>query len=763
MLGIPNTISFAIMKKVLLFVSCIIFGAFNMPGYAQWVIAGNVVAHGHPVAGVTIYVDGKKESVSDTLGTFRFTVPRSGAYRLSTSAVGFFDYEMELQLNGSRDDILIDLSKAQGELDAVVVSGTMRPVKRLESVVPVEVYTQAFLKQNPTVNIFEALQTINGVRPQLNCSVCNTGDIHINGLEGPYTMVLIDGMPMVSSLGSVYGLSGIPNSLIERIEVVKGPASSLYGSEAIGGLINIITKDPLVAPRFSMDAFATDWQQINADVGWKRSTKRTQLLTGINYFNFQNRKDENGDGFTDVPLQQRISFFQKWQMKRKANRSFSIAGRWLYEDRWGGQMNWQKKFRGSDIVYGESIFTTRAELMANYQLPVREKINFNFSFVHHDQNSAYGKLHFLASQEIAFGQLVWDKTLGSNSLLAGTVLKYERYNDNSPAIISHANRLLPGFFVENEYSFSKKHTVLVGLRYDYSAVHGHIFTPRFAYKLSPNKENLLRVNAGTGYRVVNVFTEDHAALSGAREVQILSDLKPEQSYNLNLNYIRKFFFASGDVWLLDGTVFYSFFHNKIVPDYDSDPSKIIYDNISGYAVSKGVSFNTEVNFLNGLKLMAGATWMENTKTENGRTEQQVLTEKFSGTWTAAYRCTGLPIRFDYTGNVYGPMRLPLLGDFDPRPAMSPWWSIQNLQITFDGFYKAEIYGGVKNLFGFTPAKDIPFLIARAHDPFDKNVVFDDAGKAVVTPENPYGLIFDPSYIYAPNQGRHFFIGFRYKW
>lgn len=90
---------------------------------------------------------------------------------------------------------------------------------------------------------------VNGVQPQLNCNVCNTGDIHINGMEGPYTMITIDGMPIVSSLSTVYGLSGIPNSMVQRIEVVKGPASTLYGSEAVGGLINIITKDPSTSPR----------------------------------------------------------------------------------------------------------------------------------------------------------------------------------------------------------------------------------------------------------------------------------------------------------------------------------------------------------------------------------------------------------------------------------------------------------------------------------------------------------------------------------
>lgn len=148
----------------------------------------------------------------------------------------------------------------------------------METPVPVEVYTPAFLKKNPTSNIFEALQNVNGVRPQLNCSICNTGDIHINGLEGPYTMVTIDGMPIVSSLSTVYGLSGIPNSLIERVEVVKGPASSLYGSAAVGGLINIITKKPHSAPLFSADIFSTSWLENNIDLGFKSNIGKKQLL-----------------------------------------------------------------------------------------------------------------------------------------------------------------------------------------------------------------------------------------------------------------------------------------------------------------------------------------------------------------------------------------------------------------------------------------------------------------------------------------------------
>src|SRR5690606_37573968 len=143
-----------------------------------------------------------------------------------------------------------------------------------------------FFKRNPAPSLFDGLQNINGVRPQLNCNICNTGDIHINGLEGPYTMVLIDGMPIVSGLSTVYGLSGIPSALVERIEIVKGPASTLYGSEAVGGLINVITKSPAKAPILTADAYTTSWGEVNTDIGAKmRTGKNAHSLIGVNYYN----------------------------------------------------------------------------------------------------------------------------------------------------------------------------------------------------------------------------------------------------------------------------------------------------------------------------------------------------------------------------------------------------------------------------------------------------------------------------------------------
>ncbi|MGN7812533.1 TonB-dependent receptor [Flavobacterium sp. 22076] len=727
-------------------------------------ISGKITANSPVVQGINvILLNTNFKTKTDSLGIYQFLNIPKGTYKLQVTSAGFKPIVQRISLLENQDlNLDFELEEDQNELNEVVVSGTLKPVKRLESAVPVEVYSPVFFKKNPTPSIYDALQNINGVRPQLNCGVCNTGDIHINGLEGPYTLVMIDGMPIVSSLSTVYGLSGIPNSLVERIEIVKGPASSLYGSEAVGGLINIITKNPANAPAFSADYFTTSYFESNLDLGMKfNAGKKAISLIGINYFNYDQVIDKDKDNFTDVTLSERISVFNKWSFKRNHNRLFTIAARGMYEDRWGGDIRWEKKYRGGDEIYGESIYTKRAELIGSYQLPFEEKLMFSFSGNVHYQDSRYGTTSYIANQKIGFVQLTWDKKIGRNDLLAGIASRYTYYDDNTPATKEAENTWLPGIFVQDEITFSPKSQVLLGARYDYNSIHGSIFTPRFAYRFKADENTIFRLNAGTGFRVVNLFTEDHAALTGSRDVVIKNDLKPEKSVNVNLNYIQKINFGNGTFMGIETTAFYTRFSNKIISDYETNPNEIIYNNIEGYALSQGISTNIDLNFPSGLKFIVGATVLDNKNVENGISERPYLTENFTGTWSISYKIQPWDLSIDYTGNVYSPMKLPLLSETDPRSPKSPWYSIQNIQFTYSGWKDFEVYGGVKNLLNFTPKQNNPFLISRTNDPFDKNVQYDSAGKVLVTPDNPYGLTFDTTYVYGQNQTIRGFLGLRY--
>lgn len=738
-------------------IALLLFIGLSFIGQAQQILSGRITSDGEAVPYASIYIKNTRiGTASDAQGYYSIKNIPMGAQTLIISSVGYSSSSKEITITKRRDTKLNITLFPDNTLDEIVISGTLKPVSKSASPVPVEVYSKAFFKKNPTPSIFESLQNVNGVRPQLNCSVCNTGDIHINGLEGPYTFVLIDGMPIVSGLSTVYGLTGIPQALIDRVEIVKGPASTLYGSEAVGGIINLITKTPDSAPALTVDSFGTSWGEINTDLGLRyKIAEKTQGLLGVNYFNYQNPIDNNNDGFTDLTQQNRISLFNKLNFDRKNNKLFSVGFRYVYEDRWGGEMDWNKTQRGTTDKYGESIYTSRWETFGTYQLPTTEDINFQFSANGHQQDSYYGDTSYDADQLIAFGQFTWHKKIkNSHDLLLGVAYRYTAYDDNTFATLEvdeitnkPSVTHLPGIFAQDEISLNQNNKLLVGMRYDYNNNHGNIFSPRINYKWNSNdNSDIIRLSIGNGFRVANVFTEDHAALTGGREVEFVGDLKPETSWNTNLNYVKKIT-TDRTFITLDASAFYTYFDNRILPDYETDTNKIIYANLEGHSVSQGVSLNSDISFQSGLTINFGATLMDVSITENGIKSKQLLTEKFSGVWSISYQFKGSGIKLDYTGNIYSPMELPTLGENDPRAEESPWFSVQNIQLTKRFGSKWEIYGGVKNFLNFTPAAN---SILRSFDPFDTNL---DPAK----PE----LTFDPGYVYASNQGIRAFAGFRY--
>jgi len=411
-------------------------------------------------------------------------------------------------------------------------------------------------------------------------------------------------------------------------------------------------------------------------------------------------------------------------------------------------------------VYGESIYTTRYELIGVYQLPFKEQLFLQYSFNNHNQNSYYGTTPYMANQTIAFAQLYWNKKLTEKAdILVGIPFRYTYYDDNTPGTqtvdsLYPENKpqisYLPGVFVQGEFKL-KKLTTLAGIRYDYNTDHGSILSPRLAFKYKLNENNIFRLSGGNGYRVVNLFTEDHAALTGAREVVIKNNLQPEKSWNANLNYQRFFTMENAFVGI-DASVFYTYFTNKIIGDFATDPSKIIFDNLDGYAVSQGVSLNLDIMHTNGFKLILGCTYMDVYSVEkdtlgNNITTPQLHAPNFSGNFALSYTFSKTGISIDYTGNIKSPMHLPVVPN-DYRPEQSPWFTIQNIQISKKFKNGIELYGGVKNIFDFTPQDPI----LRSFDPFDKHT----------TENNPNNYTFDPSYNYAPMQGRRFFVGLRYN-
>ena len=700
--------------------------------------------------GATIYnSSNSKIGITNEMGVFSVESVK-GENKLFISYVGYTSKIITLESTGdsiNRGSIVLE----NDSLDEIVISGTLRQVSKLKSAVPIELYTANFFKATPKASFFEAIEGINGVRPQLNCNICNTGDIHINGQEGANTMVLIDGLPLVSGLSTVYGLSGIPQSLIKQVEVIKGPASTLYGSEAIGGVINLITKSPETVHPFNLDTFISSWGELNIDLGAKYTLKNSQGLIGINYFNYSNPIDANEDGFTDLTLQHRISIFNKISTKKN-----SVAFRYFYEDRWGGEMNWNSDFRGGDEVYGESIYTSRIEIFGRYDHS--ENLFLQYSLNNHDQNSVYGTTSYNAIQTIGFVQGVFSKKVKNHDVLLGATYRHTIYDDNTPATLERDKTALPGLFAQDQWTLSESKTLLSGIRYDKNSIYGDIWTPRLNFKwASKDESSILRLGFGTGYRVVNVFTEDHAALTGAREVVFTEAILPEKSWNTTINWNKKLYTKYGAILDLDFSVFKTAFSNRILPDYETNPNQIIYGNLDGMAITQGATVTINGMFANGLKINMGATFIDSKIINNNQTEYPFLTEKFSGNYQLNYTLYNPKITIDISGTVIGPMKLPLLGELDTRAPYSPIINIVNLQATY-AIKTIEVYAGIKNILDFKPASN---SIARAFDPFDSGVEFGANGQVIATPNNPNALSFDPSYVYYSNQGINGFLGIRY--
>lgn len=730
-------------------------------------VKGSVISSRKGVEFANVYIKGTTTgTLTNINGYFEITNISSGNYVIVASRIGYFNDSIKITV---KDDetitINFKLKESQTNLNEITITATMKEVSVSDSPIAIDIISPKLFEKNPSPNIFESLNMVNGVRPQLQCNVCNTGDIHINGMEGPYTMVMIDGMPIVSALGTVYGLMGIPNSIIQRVEIQKGPASTLYGSEAVGGLINVITKTAESAPLFSFDLMGTTYQEFNADVSvkYKLGRKLNGLFSG-NYFHFDKKWDINHDNFTDVTLQKRIAGFNKFTYEHKSGKLSHLAARYYYEDRWGGEMQWNKSFRGGNIIYGESIYTNRFEIIGNTPLLLMSKeFKLQYSFNKHKQNSAYGNTPFFANQNIAFAQVTRNVAYKKHDFLFGTAVRYTLYDDNTIITQSEdttnvknkpTKTILPGIFIQDEIKFNDVNTLLLGIRYDYNTNHGNIFSPRANWKYMLNENNTFRLGIGNGYRVVNLFSEDHAAFNGARKILIKDNLKPEQSWNASLNY--SFFkpFKTGYT-NIDANVFYTYFSNKIVADYFTDHNMVIFDNLNGYGINRGVGIQMHWSFTFPLKLMLGATYTdvflnEKDSLNNYVKREQVQTPKLTSNFLISYSFSKIISSIDLSGNIYSPMLLPVLPN-DYRPTYSPWFCLMNVQITKEIKDKWQFYFGLKNFLNFIPKED---PIMRPNDPFDANTI-DPAN-------NPNGYTFDPGYNYAPYQKAKVFLGVRMK-
>ncbi len=711
-------------------------------------IKGRIVDSNGPVVQANVALKGTTRGVTtNDMGSFAINELRPGTYTLVVSVIGYKRLEREVRLVvGQSVELELRLEKMTFDLDQVVVTGTMTETSVADSPVKVEVVSPKMFRMNPTSNITEALQTVNGIYNQLDCAVCGTNNLRINGMEGPYTAILIDGNPIMGSLASVYGFNGINPALIDQVEIVRGPSSTLYGSEAMGGVINIRTTNPRFAPKYVVDLNANDLSEMNVDFALAPAVGRGRTLISGSIYHFDRFVDRNSDGFSDLTRNTRVSLFNKWSYGSLDPKGFDAYVKYYGENRMGGTAAFNRSMRGSDEVYGESIYTQRLEaaamaILRNAASVTRVQVSGSF----HDQDSYYGDYGYKATQTNMFANLTNDRRVGpSLSLLAGASLRYENLEQTFSENLDFNGadrRFIPGIFAQSEYGSGKTFGVLGGLRVDNYNTHGLIYSPRLSLRAQPATGTTFRINTGTGFRVVNLFTEEHEVITGVREIVIEGQIKPERSRNISFN-INQLLNNGHSATTIDLDVYLTRFTNQIFPEYVSESGQnfIVYRNADSKSTSRGISMSVTQNFDFPLTFSVGGTLQDVFVTESDGTKRDLeFSSDFLGVFTSSYTFSSrIRPSLDWTGRVVGPMKLPEYEAPFERDSYSPWFTEQNVQLTVRPNNQVELYLSIKNFLNYT----------------QKNAIID--------PGNPFGDSFDTSYVYGPLLGRRFMVGVRVR-
>ena len=716
-------------------------------------LTGSVLDNtGTALAGASVYwLDAKIGTTTDEDGLFKVQVPPQGTGRLVASFVGFISDTLSY---AGQSELQFQLEETQ-LLDEVVVKGRQEDAF-ISSVNPIktEVITSSELKKAACCDLAGCFETQISVDPQVTNVVTNAKELRIVGLSGVYNQVLIDGLPMIQGLSYTYGITSVPGTLVSNIFVAKGANSVLQGYESISGQINVVTKDPdLKAPLF-LNAYINSFgeKQLNADAsfkvgGWKN-------LLALHTVQPAAKRDRDQDNFLDVPLLSRYLVSNKLQYGKAGEWGWSseITFRLLHEERTGGQTRFDPEFdRGSNAIYGQNIALSQPEILSKTTFRFDDYHSFSLflSGFHQNQDSWFGTVAYQARQTNLYSNFQYDWNYSDQAALK-TGISYRHLNlkedltfsDNAlnRTYAGQYDRLehIPGFFAEHSIQFlDGKFNWLVGVRGDHHNQFGFMFTPRTLLKYSLDERTVIRANVGTGWRTVNLFSENINLLASSRDIIFAEALDPERATNLGVNLTQKVEhpLVTG-YWSAD--FYHTNFRNQIFPDYDSDPTLAIIRNYRGTSISNSLQLEGGLRFFKTMDFKLGYNFLDVYR-KNGDSKQ-VLPFNSRHKLMAVFGYHPLSDKFQLDVNIHwnGEQRLPSTASNPEalrRPDFSTPFSLVNAHFTYN-LKSLEVYFGCENIFDFRQERPI------------------------LGWENPFGRHFDTSSVWGPTRGREFYLGLR---
>jgi outer membrane receptor for ferrienterochelin and colicins len=502
---------------------------------------------GNPIKKAVILIpEIGKSTESDENGHFEITQIPAGRYHLEVYAEGYMDYSSEIiQLQQDKLNFSIILVKKINE--EIVVTATATPKLFTETPIKTKIIDTEDILRKAATTLADTLYQTTGVRVENDCQNCNFTQVRINGMEGKYTQILIDSCPVVSAMTGVYGLEQIPAEMLDRIEIVKGGGSALYGGNAVAGVINILTKEPQ-ENRTSLKLHREDIQgKPFTDFGFRSSLVSKDSNTKAYLFaSYQGREpvDLDEDSFSELGSISNTSFGLNFYQDFSAiNSKLKLGFFRIFEERRGGDL-FDKPPHEANTA--EWIKTDQIGLSSewNHYLSGNFYYSLSFSLVDAKRNTYYGShqdpnAYGSTKNPLWFINGQFNYQLGSHILSLGIQHKRDKIKDEATGYERIIEDIYEesGIFLQDDFKIGKTFSLLTGVRLNkHSVLNRIIFTPRLSLLVNFTKDLSLRTSFSTGFRAPQVFDEDlHITQVGGEGMMVTNspDLKEEKSFSLN--------------------------------------------------------------------------------------------------------------------------------------------------------------------------------------------------------------------------------------
>ena len=735
-----------------------------LTAFAQQFSKGTVVDEANlPLMGAEVYWNGTQIGVStDDNGTF--TLKRTE--NSNTLVISYIGYKTKTIKVTNSEALHIQLEPQSALEEVVVTQKRANTMKSQWQVANLHTMSSGELLKAACCNLSESFSTNPSIDVNFSDAVTGNKQIKMLGLTSPYILMAEENIPAMRGASQAYGLSFVPGTWIESIQITKGAGSVINGYESISGQINYEIEKPINARPFFLNLYTSEDSryELNAHTKVKLSDKwATSLLAHGNVR--QRKSDHNHDGFIDNPIGNQINLLNRWQYSNAEKGWVSFLNlNYMKDERQAGQIDYNPLTdKGTTNAWGSEVNSERFTLSnkTGYVFPDTpyKSIGLQNSFQSHRQDSYFGLNSYDIHQKSWYGNLIYNSIIGNTQHKFATGLSgtYDDYNEQltTSALAGDFSRIdrSVGAFFEYTYDNSSNFSFVAGIRADSHNNLGNFITPRFHLRYNPWKQATFRLSAGRGKRAANVIAENQQLLASSRQLHIIGGdggklygLNPEIAWNYGASFLQAF-----KIWGKNAELSVDFyrthFDNQVVVDLDHSPQQALFYNLDGKSFANSLQAEVSISPAKGLDFKAAYKYYDvQTQFTKGQLEK-TLTPKHRWFANIAYETADTQEnnhsqwKFDVTFNWLGEQRLPTTATNPLAYRLSdyaPSFATLNAQITRVFSKTFEVYVGGENITNYKQANGI--LAADA----------------------PFGAYFDSTMQYAPAFGQMYYAGMRFK-